>query len=104
MRKYIKKIKNEFLKTMITMVSAAFALVAALAWNTAISEIIKKYLNPGKTVISWLIYALAVTFIAVLVGVYLGWLSGQIKEEEEKEEELKELREEKRRKKWLEKS
>ena len=74
------------MKTIITMVSAAFALVAALAWNTAISEIIKKYLNPGKTVISWLIYASIVTLIAVSVGMYLGWLSSRVKEEESEEE------------------
>jgi uncharacterized membrane protein len=85
--KHINKIRNQFLKTMIQMVSAAFALVAALAWNTAISEIIKKYLKTGNTTISWLEYAIGVTIIAVLVGVYLGWLSGQIKEEELEDKE-----------------
>ena len=87
----VKKVQIEFLRTLITMVSAAFALVAALAWNTAITEIIKKYLQPGSSVWSWIIYALIVTLIAVLVALYLGWISGRIKEEEvEAEEEEKE--------------
>ena len=82
MKKYLNEVKNEFLKTLIKMISTAFALVAALAWNTAISEIIKKYLKPGESIVSWVIYALVVTLIAVLVGIYLGRLSGRIKGEE----------------------
>jgi hypothetical protein len=81
--KSARKIRNEFLKTIVTMIGAGFALVAALAWNTAITEIIKKYLKPGSTISSWLIYALIVTFIAALVGLYLGILSGQIRRSEE---------------------
>lgn len=81
-----KKIRNEFLKTLITMVSAAFGLVAALAWNTAISEIIKKYLKPGSGIYSWIFYALVVTVIAVLVGFYLGRLASRIKKEESLDE------------------
>lgn len=85
MEKSVKKIRIELLKTMIKMISAAFVFVAALAWNTAISEIIKKYLRPGSTVLSWLIYALVVTLIAALVGLYLSRLSSKIKEIEKLE-------------------
>ena len=92
-RKSVKTIRNEFLKTLITMIISAFALVAALAWNTAISEIIKKYLGPGNTVFSWIVYALIVTLIAALVGFYLSNLIGKIKEEEEREEMKKEQQE-----------
>lgn len=83
-RRSMKKIKIEFLKTITKMVSAAFAMVAALAWNTAISEIIKKYLKQGNTLMSWLIYAMIVTLVAVLVGFYLSRVSSKIKEEEKK--------------------
>lgn len=97
MVKYIKKsvreFRIEFLKIAIKMVSAAFALVAALAWNTAISEIIKKYLKPGGSIFSWLIYALMVTFFAVLVGFYLSRISSKIKEEEKLEKKREEEKE-----------
>ena len=87
----VKKVQIEFLRTLIGMVSAAFALVAALAWNTAITEILKKYIQPGSSVLSWVIYALIVTLIAVLVALYLGWISGRIRKDEvQVEEEEKE--------------
>ena len=85
--KSVRRIRREFLKNCTQMVTAAFALVAALAWNSTISEIIKKYLKPGKTLSSWLIYALIVTFIAALVSFYLSTLSARIKKEEEIEKE-----------------
>ncbi len=101
MVKYIKKsvreFRIEFLKTAAKMVSAAFALVAALAWNTAISEIIKKYLKPDSNVFSWLIYALVVTFFAVMVGFYLSRVSSKIKKEEELEKELEKRRQRQKR-------
>ena len=96
--KSVRKFRIEFLKTVVKMVSAAFALVAALAWNTAISEIIKKYLQPGKTVVSWLIYALIVTFLAALVGFYLSRISGKIKEAEELEKKKEEEKEQEKEK------
>ncbi len=94
LKKSVKTIRNEFLKTLIKMVISAFALVAALAWNTAISEIIKKYLKQGNTVSSWVIYAVIVTLIAAVVGFYLSTLIGRIKEEEKREQEKKERQEE----------
>ncbi len=101
MAKYIKKsvreFRIEFLKTTTKMVSAAFVFVAALAWNTAISEIIKKYLKSGSTVLSWLIYALVVTLIAALVGFYLSRISSKIKKEEELEKKLEAKRTKNRR-------
>lgn len=90
--KKVKKVQIEFLRTVIGMVSAAFALVAALAWNTAITEILKKYIQPGSSVLSWVIYALIVTLIAVLVALYLGWISGRIREEEVEVEEKEQNR------------
>jgi uncharacterized membrane protein YidH (DUF202 family) len=90
LKKNVKKVQIEFLRTVISMVSAAFALVAALAWNTAITEILKKYIQPGSSVLSWVIYALIVTLIAVLVALYLGWISGRIREEEVEVEEAEE--------------
>lgn len=85
----LRKIESEFVRTVVTMVTAAFSLVAALAWNTAITKIIEKYFKPGESVLSWILYAVLVTILAVLVGIYLGRLSSKVKEEEEKKEDEK---------------
>ncbi|MBI2588346.1 hypothetical protein HY373_01675 [Candidatus Berkelbacteria bacterium] len=74
MAKENKTVKAEFKKTLATLIISAFSLVAALAWNEAITHIIEKFIQPGQSIISWLIYALLVTLLAVLAGLYLGRL------------------------------
>jgi ABC-type multidrug transport system fused ATPase/permease subunit len=73
-----------FLATVTTLISSAFALVAALAWNDAIQALFKQVFVPGsdeaKTT-SWTLvatsfgYALLVTVIVVIVIYYLTRLS-----------------------------
>lgn len=82
-KKEIKKIRSEFVKTLTTFVVSSFGLVAALAWNKAITEVINKYITPGQSLLSWFVYAFFVTIIAVLVTIYLGRLADKFKEEEE---------------------
>ena len=62
-----------YLGTMISLASAAFGVVAALAWNAAITALFKQVF-PGEgneEVIGLLVYAVAVTIIAVFVMVNL---------------------------------
>lgn len=40
--------RAQFLATMIALASAAFGVIAALAWNTAISDLIKQLLPAGQ--------------------------------------------------------
>jgi hypothetical protein len=61
-----------FLATMISLSSAAFGVIAALAWNTAISDLIKQYLPAGKGIGPEFLYAALITAIAVVVMVILG--------------------------------
>ena len=44
MKKVGKKLRVEFLKTMIQLATAGFGLAAALAWNTAIQGVISRLL------------------------------------------------------------
>lgn len=60
---------------MISLSSAAFGVIAALAWNTAISDLIKQYLPGGKGLSTEFLYAAIITVIAVLVMVTLGKLA-----------------------------
>ena len=82
-----KKFKQELLKQMVTLSTAGFGLVAALAWNEAIQafvqEYIDKYISVGSGIISRFIYAIIITVFAVFVTYQLTKISG---EEDEKKE------------------
>ncbi len=66
---------NPYLATMIALATTAFGLLAAGAWNTAISDLLKEVLPGGKGVVSELIYALIVTIVAIVVINNLGKLA-----------------------------
>jgi hypothetical protein len=57
---------------MISLASAAFGVVAALAWNSAITALVRQIFGSGAQVISLFIYAVIITIIAVIVMVNLG--------------------------------
>jgi hypothetical protein len=70
----IQRIRQEFSRRITDLAVAAFGLVAALAWNDAIKELISKYIAPGSTLVSRVIYALIVTTLAVVVTILLSRL------------------------------
>lgn len=80
--------QKEVLKQMITLSSAGFGVVAALAWNEAIqafvNEYVVRYISVGSGIISKFIYAIIITIVAVLVTYQLTRL---IKEKEVEKEE-----------------
>ena len=65
------RIHKEILKEMLKLATAGLGLVAALAWNEVIKELISKYIQPliggASGIISMLVYAVIVTTIAVIV-------------------------------------
>lgn len=77
-----KKLHKELIKQMLTLATSGFGLVAALAWNSLIQELvntyIKKLLPNGSGIISLLIYALVVTILAVSVTYQLSKLSEKL--------------------------
>jgi hypothetical protein len=64
-----------YLQTMISLASAAFGVVAALAWNSAITALVKQVFGSGGEIVSLFIYAVIITVIAVIVMVNLGRLA-----------------------------
>lgn len=80
-----KNLRSEFIKTMSTLITAAFGLVAALAWNDTIKKAIDKFFPSGDGLRSMLIYAILVTVLAVMVTYYLGKITQEAKEKEHKE-------------------
>jgi hypothetical protein len=78
-RKDAHKVKKEILTQMLTLATSGFGLVAALAWNSLIQELVETYIKPlvggASGVISLLIYAVLVTALAVLVTYNLSKLA-----------------------------
>jgi hypothetical protein len=62
---------------MIALASAAFGVVAALAWNSAITALVKQIFGTGGQIVSLFIYAILVTILAVIVMVNLGKLAAR---------------------------
>ena len=60
-----------YLATMISLASAAFGVVAALAWNAAITALFKQIFGPATGIVGLFVYAIVVTIIAVIVMVNL---------------------------------
>lgn len=77
-----KRLHVTILKQMLTLATSGFGLVAALAWNNVIRELvdvhIKPYLPQGSGVISLFAYAIIITVIAVTVTYQLSMLIEQI--------------------------
>jgi hypothetical protein len=66
------EVKPTYLGTMIALATAAFGLIAALAWNKFITDLIALFLKPGSGVWAELGYAVIITVIAMLVIQSLG--------------------------------
>lgn len=69
------EVKSTYLGTMTTLATVALGLIAALAWNKFITDLIGLFLKPGSGVWAELIYALIVTVLAILVIQNLGRLA-----------------------------
>jgi len=61
------EVKPTYLGTMIALATAAFGLIAALAWNKFITDLIALFMKPGTGVWAELLYAIVVTIIALIV-------------------------------------
>ena len=62
--------KKLFLQTFAALITAAFGLIAALAWNQAIQALIILYVDTGSALMGLFIYAIIVTVID-LVATYM---------------------------------
>jgi len=69
------EVKPTYLGTMIALATAAFGLIAALAWNKFITDLIALFLKPGSGIWAELIYAVIVSVLAIVVIQNLGRLA-----------------------------
>jgi hypothetical protein len=91
----MEKLKKEFdnyrlavIKQMVQLATAGFGLAAALAWNQLIKAFIDEYIRPAlgmdSGIISLIIYAIAVTVLAVFVTLRLSQIAKSLEEEQKK--------------------
>lgn len=71
--------KAQVIEKLATLITAAFGLVAALAWNGAIQEIFKQVYGETSTITAMIIYAAVVTVMAVIATVWIGKVSDKAK-------------------------
>ena len=80
-----KRLHVEIVKQMVTLSTSGFGLVAALAWNSLIQEVVNSYVKkwlPGNSgIISLAIYAVIVTILAVVLTMQLSRLSQKLQSE-----------------------
>ena len=82
-----KKLPVAILKQMVALSTSGFGLVAALAWNSLIQDLVNNYIKPympkGSTLISLFIYAVLVTVLAVTVTYNLSKLAERVEKLDE---------------------
>ncbi len=65
--------KKQIVEKLTTLITAAFGLVAALAWNDTIKAIFGEvFPSPANNIVAMLIYAVVVTIVAVVVIIQIG--------------------------------
>ena len=67
--------KKEIIEKLSLLITTAFGLIAALAWNGAIQAIFDKLYKAGGELLAMIIYAVIVTIIAVFATVWIGKIS-----------------------------
>lgn len=72
--------RQEIVERMAALITVAFGLVAALAWNSAIQKIFQQYFGTADQISAMVGYAMLVTIIAVLATVWIGRLAGSMQE------------------------
>lgn len=74
MKDQAKEMKSQVGETIATLVTTAFGLIAALAWNEAIKAIIVEFVGKGNGITGLLIYAIIITIIAVIATILIARL------------------------------
>lgn len=84
----VKDLPLAVIKQMTALATSGFGLVAALAWNNVIKEAVEIYIKPllggSSGLVSLVIYAVIITFLAILVTFQLSKLEQRFQTFEKK--------------------
>ncbi|BDZ70934.1 DUF5654 family protein [Methanobacterium petrolearium] len=72
MKKQAEEVKGQVLQTIATLLTTAFGLIAALAWNDAIKALILELVPQQDGTTGLFIYAIIITVIAVVATILIG--------------------------------
>ncbi len=67
MTKSSDEFKVQLLETFASLITAAFGLVAALAWNETIKQAVAQVFSNGNDLMGLFVYAVIVTILAVIM-------------------------------------
>ena len=73
-----KETRFEVIEKLAALSAAAFGLVAALAWNSAIQTLFKEVFGTSESLAAMFGYAIVVTIIAVIITIWIGRIKGKI--------------------------
>jgi len=73
--------KREVIEKISYLITTAFGLIAALAWNDAIKAIFVQVFGEAKTLWPLIIYAAIVTIIAIIVTIWIGRVTAKREEQ-----------------------
>jgi predicted outer membrane lipoprotein len=71
-KKQAEEVKGQVLQTIATLLTTAFGLIAALAWNEAIKALILELVPKQDGLTGLFIYAIIITVIAVVATILIG--------------------------------
>ncbi|MBU4535696.1 MAG: hypothetical protein KKF16_07710 [Euryarchaeota archaeon] len=74
MKGEVSEVKSQVMDTIATLVTTAFGLIAALAWNDAIQALITQWLGETDGLTGLLIYAVVITSLAVVATILIARL------------------------------
>ena len=77
MKEQTNEVKTQVAGTISNLLTVAFGLIAALAWNSAIQAIIVSVLPKGSGITGLLIYAIVITIIAVIATIIIAIALGK---------------------------
>jgi len=75
-------VKGEVIEKIAALMTAAFGLVAALAWNGAIRAIFAEVFGDPDELVAMLIYAIIVTIVAVILTIWIAKVAEKAKPKE----------------------
>ncbi len=70
--------KKAIIEKFAALITAAFGLVAALAWNDTIKAIFKQVFGEQNGAVPMLVYACVVTLIAVIATLWIGKVAEKV--------------------------
>jgi len=78
--------KTEVIEKIAALMTVAFGLIAALAWNSSVQALFRELFGTQDNLQAMFVYAILVTIIAVLITIWIARISAKALQEEKKAE------------------